>query len=217
MISAAIAVTFILIMLILRFKSTSIVTPQPAPVQPGQGGPQTPPATNTVVTTVSAKMGNWSYVAIVAIGLISGIVAYQFEKSGDEKNTLNTQKQTSLLPTSVSTETSAPAPNMVKTETPEVKSPAPAIPNRVVIYWGDEFEKRFVINVVCWDESSIRLAGGGRVFEGIKNSEDVYEGTWKRGSAHGHFSLELSPDGNLVASGTVKDGTGEHPLQIRKT
>lgn len=111
----------------------------------------------------------------------------------------------------------APAPIVVKAETPEVKSPVQTIPNEVVIYWGDNFEKRFAIRVVCWDESSVRFAGGGRVFEGIKNSEGVYEGIWKRGSAHGHFSLDRSPDGNLIASGTVKDGTGEHSLQVRKT
>ncbi len=126
MISIAIAVTFILLMLILRFKSTSIVTPQPAPTQPGQGGPQTPNTTNTNTATavpVLAKRGTWrSYVAIVAIGLISGIVAYQFEKSENKETTPDTQKQTSSpAPTSIEipapAAAPAPTPNTIKAET----------------------------------------------------------------------------------------------------
>lgn len=125
MISIAIAVTLIIILLVLRFKSAFTVKPKPVPTQAGQNGSQAPTAANTTTTAVPIpiKMKNWSYVGIIAIGIVFGIVAYQFEKSGLKESSQDMQKQTysSPAPTYVEAPAAAPAPApiVVKAETPE--------------------------------------------------------------------------------------------------
>jgi hypothetical protein len=200
MISTAIAITIVIILLVLRFRPTYATQPQPTPTQAGQSGPQAPPAANTAATAVPAKMGNWSYVAIVAIGLISGIIAYQFEKSGSKEKPQEEQKQVS----------SAPAPVAMTMPFAQVAAGAAPPPPSINISGDWSFD---------WGNtpSDFRISHIGNSFSGKSNynpgvmvvkglvTGNCADGTWELiGNPNGHFQGEFHI---TSLSGTAGEGS----------
>lgn len=218
MISILIAAIIIVILLVLRFKLASAINPRPAPTQTAQSGPQTPTAAVTPAT-VPAKTGNWSYVAIIAIGLISGIVAYQFEKSGNKENSQK-QSYSSIDKSPAPVEVSAPAP-MPAAQVAAV-APAEALPifSEVVIYWGENLEYQFKVRIIKLDNELEleKITYGTGTWHGTKDSRGLYSGTWIEPTARGLFEdIRISPNGNIIATGKIVVLGGNFPLEIRRS